>query len=194
MGMKTKKYVVKFNDQEIVVTKRRTSRLKIYVNPITGKAEVSVPFFTSKGTLRKFIADNLSFFDRQRKEEDIFLWGERYSLGVGEVFEDILIAELKMEVPMYLTKWEEVTGLKANEWRLKKMKSRWGTCNISAKRIWLNTYLAEKEKKCLDYVILHELLHLVESNHGKKFKDLLDKFMPDWRERERILKSCLWTN
>ena len=81
-----------------------------------------------------------------------------------------------------MPKWEQITGLKANEWRTKYMKTRWGTCNIIAKRIWLNVQLAQKPPVCLEYVILHELTHLIEKHHNARFYGYVAKFMPDWQE------------
>ena len=60
------------------------------------------------------------------------------------------------------------------------MKTKWGTCNIEDKRIWLNLELAKKPRKCLDYVIVHELIHLIEKNHSEKFMDVLESVMSNW--------------
>lgn len=61
------------------------------------------------------------------------------------------------------------------------MKTKWGTCNIQAKRIWLNLELAKKDKHCLEYVVVHEMTHLLERHHNARFMELMDKFMPNWR-------------
>ena len=89
---------------------------------------------------------------------------------------------LSDKVSQLFPKWEKITGLKANEWHIKSMKTRWGSCNPSAKRIWLSLQLAEKPEICIEYVILHELVHFWFSNHGSDFKARMDEFMPDWRE------------
>jgi predicted metal-dependent hydrolase len=95
--------------------------------------------------------------------------------------------KLKGEVSRLLPKWESVTGLKCNSWQTKYMVSRWGTCNILKRKIWLNPRLAIKPLECLEYIILHELLHLRVNNHGADFKALMDKYMPSWRDiRKRL--------
>ena len=96
---------------------------------------------------------------------------------------------LKERIGLRLPEWEEVTGLYCNSWQTKNMKTRWGTCNTGTKKIWLNLQLAKKPPECLDYVILHELAHLKIPNHGKEFEALLDRYMPDWRERRKILND-----
>lgn len=109
-------------------------------------------------------------------------WREKF---VREVYR----AELIKKVEVLMPKWEKITGLQANEWRTKYMKTRWGTCNVVAKRIWLNVQLAAKSTICLEYVILHELAHLVEKHHNEKFYGFVAKFMPNWQEiRSRLNK------
>jgi len=69
------------------------------------------------------------------------------------------------------------------------MKTRWGSCNIRARRIWLNLNLIKKPLCCLDYVVVHELVHLLEASHNKRFYSLMTQFMPQWRDYQRILEG-----
>lgn len=96
-------------------------------------------------------------------------------------------ARLKVRIEPLISKWQDIIGVQINEWSVKKMKTRWGTCNIHAKRIWINLELAKKPEECLEYIIVHELLHLLEKYHNKNFKALMDKYLPDWRVRKDIL-------
>jgi predicted metal-dependent hydrolase len=96
---------------------------------------------------------------------------------------------LKIEITRVLPKWEEKTDLKASSWQTKYMTSRWGTCNKKTGKIWLNLQLAKKTPQCLEYVILHELVHLVEKNHNERFISLMDKYMPMWREVKTTLNE-----
>ena len=96
---------------------------------------------------------------------------------------------IKREVPALLDKWSAVTGIPAKHWGVKKMKTKWGSCNIQAARIWLNLDLIHYPKACLEYVIVHELTHLHERYHNKRFYALQDKFMPEWRTYEAQLNN-----
>lgn len=96
---------------------------------------------------------------------------------------------LKAEVEKYLPKWERITGLKCSSWQSKYMTTKWGTCNTSTRKIWLNLQLAKKPIECLEYVILHELAHLEVKNHGPKFVAILDQYMPYWREYKKQLND-----
>jgi predicted metal-dependent hydrolase len=90
--------------------------------------------------------------------------------------------ELKSLVPGLLNKWETVIGVTAYSWGVKHMKTKWGACNIQEKRIWLNLELAKKPKSCLEYIIVHELVHLLERNHNDNFIAYMNRFMPNWRQ------------
>jgi len=90
-------------------------------------------------------------------------------------------AEMKKQVPELISKWENIIGVKANEWAINQMKTKWGTCNIDKKRIWLNLELAKKPIICLEYIIVHELIHLLERNHNDKFVSYMNQFMPKWK-------------
>mgnify|MGYP000047820164 FL=1 len=96
---------------------------------------------------------------------------------------------LKQEVAKYLPKWEKTTGLYCSSWQSKYMTTKWGTCNPTSKKIWLNLQLAKKPIECLEYVILHELAHLKVHNHGPEFTAILDQYMPYWRDHRRRLND-----
>ncbi len=100
--------------------------------------------------------------------------------------------ELKKRIPALIEKWEKGLGVKVKEWNVKKMKTRWGTCNIHAARIWLSLELAKKPIHYLDYVVLHEIAHLIERSHNARFKGILTGQMPNWKavEREMNKKVC----
>lgn len=98
---------------------------------------------------------------------------------------------LKQVVPSYIAKWEKAMNVNVNEFGIKKMKTRWGTCSIRAKRIWLNLELAKKSHQCLEYIIAHEMVHLLERNHTNRFVAYMDKFLPQWRTYKEELNRFI---
>ena len=94
---------------------------------------------------------------------------------------------LKELIPAYIEKWEKVMKVKVDEWAIKRMKTRWGTCNTKEKRIWINLELAKKPIHCLEYIIVHEMVHLLERKHNDKFKAYMDQFMPQWKQYRQEL-------
>lgn len=88
-----------------------------------------------------------------------------------------------------VNKWEPIMQVRVNETRIKNMKTLWGSCNINARRIWLNLKLANYDVKCIEYVVVHEMVHLLERLHSPKFYKLMDRFLPHWRDTEDKLNK-----
>ncbi|MDO4814632.1 MAG: SprT family zinc-dependent metalloprotease [Gemella sp.] len=154
---------------------------------------------------------NLSYADG----EIHYLWGEEYELSIvssssnrvvigdrleiytksaeKDYIKNILDKFYKKELMEMIDAWKEEAedrlGVSVNKYRIRDMTSRWGTCNITKKIITLNLQLAKKEPDCLEAVFYHELVHLLETNHTKRFYDLMDYYYPHWREVEKRLHS-----
>ena len=96
--------------------------------------------------------------------------------------------ELKKAIPQVLEKCVKIVGKRPSEVKVRNMKN-WGNCRYQDKRITLNLKLAKKDPICLEYVMIHELCHLIEFNHSKKFKRLMDKFCPNWKEIKKRLNE-----
>lgn len=148
--------------------------------------------------------------------ESYYVWGKRYRLDVRysnvrnevslmggrlvlqvrseskpeqreHVLNEWYREQLKRKLPEVVQKCEQVVGVHASEWKIKNMRTKWGTCNIDRKRIWLNLQLAKKTPDCLAYVVTHELVHLLERNHNEQFRKHMDNFFPNWR----VVKTTL---
>ena len=121
--------------------------------------------------------------DRDRREQILNDWYRRH---------------MKALVPDLIARWEPIIDVRVADWGIKKMKTRWGSCNITARRVWLNLELAKKPPQCLEYVLVHEMVHLLERHHNGRFKSLMDKLLPQWRlYREELNRMPLaheeWT-
>jgi predicted metal-dependent hydrolase len=143
------------------------------------------------------------------ERESHYLWGKRYLMSVVEsdeppsielkhrrivlrvrpetdlerraaLVEEWYREQLKKAVTPLLAKWEPRLGVKAERWFVQRMKTRWGSCNHEARTIRLNTELAKKPVACLEYIVVHELVHLLEPTHNPRFVALMDQFMPNW--------------
>lgn len=97
--------------------------------------------------------------------------------------------QLKELVPPLLEKWQSAIGVEVAAWGVKKMKTKWGSCNIGARRIWLNLELAKKPVVCLEYIIVHELMHLLERHHNDRMVALMDHHLPQWRSCRDMLNQ-----
>jgi len=114
---------------------------------------------------------------REKREEILNFWYRR---------------QLREQIPPLIEKWEQKMTVSVEDWGIKRMKTRWGTCNRQAKRIWVNLELAKKAPLCLEYIVVHEMTHLLERNHTVRFTSLMEQFMPLWREyRDELNRSIL---
>ncbi len=129
---------------------------------------------------------------RGKATMDLFVRPDTTTERREQVLQDFYRAELKRLVPELLEKWQPKLGVEARAWGIKRMKTKWGTCNIEARRIWLNLELAKKSVQCLEYILVHELAHLHERHHNDRFTALLDQHLPSWRLlREELNQSVL---
>ena len=109
----------------------------------------------------------------------------------ARVMEKFYRHELSQLLDTLVIRWEEKLKVHPNEVRIRRMKTKWGSANIKAKRIWFNLELAKKSPNCISYVVVHELTHLIEKNHNKHFKGIIESVMPNWRQYRDELNSFI---
>lgn len=97
---------------------------------------------------------------------------------------------LKAAIPPLIGKWQRALGVEVDSWGIKQMKTKWGSCNIEARRIWLNLELAKRTPQCLEYIIVHELTHLRERHHNDAFLAIMNRHLPNWRHLRQQLNSA----
>jgi predicted metal-dependent hydrolase len=142
--------------------------------------------------------------------ESHYLWGKRYLLEVVEtdaapevelshskmflkvrsgasedrkrdVVAEFYRKQIKTVAPTLMQKWEKIMDVNIAKLHVQQMKTKWGSCNPRSRAIRLNTELAKKPKHCLEYILVHELVHFFEPHHGERFVSCMDKLMPQWR-------------
>jgi predicted metal-dependent hydrolase len=97
--------------------------------------------------------------------------------------------QLRERIPGLIATWEPVVGRAVPQWSIRRMKTKWGSCNRETGHLWFNLELAKKHPDCLEYIVVHEMTHLRERGHGERFTKLMDGFLPDWRARRDQLNS-----
>lgn len=159
----------KFNDQP-----RQSEREYISGESHYFKGERYLLNVISRKGNPKVVLRNKTHIDLYVRENSTFLQRKR-------IMTEWYRKQLKAMIPDLVTKWVSVIGDEEIEWGVKQMKTRWGTCNIEARRIWVNLELAKKPDRCVEYIVVHEMVHLLERKHNDHFVELMDKFMPMWR-------------
>ena len=98
--------------------------------------------------------------------------------------------QLRGSIPVLVERWEGRIGVEVPRWTVRQMKTKWGSCNRKTGHLWFNVELAKKHPDCLEYVVVHEMAHLLERGHGERFVALMDEFLPDWRARRDELNGA----
>ncbi|TEY01527.1 M48 family metallopeptidase [Campylobacter sp. US33a] len=204
-----------FLDKEFFYQVKNIKSLRLKLNE-KGEFYLSIPKFYPLEKVKEFLAKNEDWiqktwqnFESKQKninENEIYFLGKKYLLNLnenfkktqilkGEIksaskedFEKFLRMNAKIIFSFYLQKWSEKTGLHYTHLSIKKMKTRWGSCNHKKGYINLNLKLLEKSLKAIEYVILHELAHLKFPNHSKEFYGFIFEFMSDFKDREKMFK------
>lgn len=170
---------ININGIEIEVQKKKIRNLHLHVRP-DGRVYLSVPKWVNEAEALRFVRANAEWISSQRK---------KYALLPGKEYYEAQKEELEEKIRLLLPEWERKTGLFCSSWHTRYMTSRWGSCIPSKKRLCFNLQLADKPQVCLEYVILHELMHLRHPGHGDGFRKDLSAFMPEWRTYSRMLKQ-----
>lgn len=108
---------------------------------------------------------------------------------IQQLFDDFYKAETHEALYRLIDIWAQKVGKRPASVSIRKMKTKWGSCNTDSKRILINSELAKKPPECLEYILAHEFVHLLERKHNQRFVDHMDTFMPNWRERRDLLNS-----
>jgi predicted metal-dependent hydrolase len=114
---------------------------------------------------------------------------ESSSTQIKHSLEEFYRSELRTKLSLLSEYWEQVVGAKSSEYRVRRMKTRWGSCNTQKARINMSLELAKFPLACIEYVLVHELTHLLEPSHNKRFHSLVADVMPDWKERKAFLNK-----
>jgi len=106
-----------------------------------------------------------------------------------EIVDEWYREQVKKAVPPLIAKWERLMNVKVKRFFVQRMKTKWGSCNPYARNVRLNTDLAKKPRECLEYIVVHEMVHLLEPTHNARFLVLMDQFVPKWRSYRQVLNQ-----
>lgn len=171
---------------EVRLSRKRVKNLNLRISRDGSHVDVSAPSWVSEDEVREFVRRKAAWIEShlaqaadtpmarasQAKPEEVAAWREVVSACV----------------PALIAAWEPIMGVRAGKLAYRNMTSRWGSCQPATGRICINVRLALYPPECLEYVVVHELCHLLERGHGPRFHQLMDTFMPDWKQRRAKLR------
>ncbi len=184
--------IIPWNDYTIQITKKKIKRTNLRIKPDEPKViHMSIPY-------RMSYESALQILEQPR----ILRWIENYQKKLSEqpvrpkmpeeeklLQESFYRARLKELLPEMFEKWESRIGVKCNKITIRDTRSQWGSCSIRTKNISISVWLGAFPEECIEYVVVHELIHLLEPGHNARFYGFLDEFYPKWRECRQQLKN-----
>ena len=182
----TERSSIVVDGEPVAITRKRIKNVNMRVSAPDGRIEVSAPFRASDAYIANFVRSKAQWIARQRQRLNSSPMARAEEATPEQVKEWRAVVEAC--APALVEAWEPIMGVKAGKLAYRNMKTRWGSCQPSTGRICLNVRLALYPPECLEYVVVHELCHLLERGHGPRFQALMDSFLPDWRQRRALLR------
>ncbi len=170
----------------VVLTKKRVKNINLRVKAPDGHIEASAPYWVGQEAVAAFVQEKSGWIARKQEALETFAMTAPTEASPEEI--QAWRTAVEDAAPALVEKWEAALGVRAGKLAYRNMSSRWGSCNPKTGRICLNIQLAKYPPECLEYIVVHELCHLIERGHGARFKELLGSVMPDWKARRSKLR------
>ena len=175
------------NRYTIEVTRKRIKNMYLRVKDTDGTLSVSAPYGMSNTEIRKFVESKSDWIERTMQEMLVARQLKEQEPVLAPFMEREIRLELKRQLQMLIDKWEPVMGVKSAGFTIKKMKTRWGSCNVKSHHLNFNLLLAKVPPECAEYVVVHELTHLLEPSHNARFWSLMEYYLPGSKELRKQL-------
>jgi predicted metal-dependent hydrolase len=172
---------------KIQVSRKRVRTLRLTVRPPQGELRLSAPLRLAEGQLLDFVRAKLAWI---RKQQQRVAAQALASVALETPQQQALLRrELKAQIPPLIAEWEGRLGVRVLAWGVRAMRSRWGSCNTRSGRLSFSLELAKKAPELLEYIVVHEMCHLLEASHGPRFKALMDRHLPHWKQHRSLLNG-----
>ena len=175
------------NRYTIEVTRKRIKNMYLRVKDTDGTLSVSAPYGMSNTEIRKFVESKSDWIERTMQEMLVARQLKEQEPVLAPFMEREIRLELKRQLQRLIDTWEPVMGVKSAGFTIKKMKTRWGSCNVKSHHLNFNLLLAKVPPECAEYVVVHELTHLLEPSHNARFWSLMEYYLPESKELRKQL-------
>lgn len=171
----------------VQLTYKRVKNINLRMASDGMSVKVSAPSWINEQEIEQFVRSKTRWIEKQQEHFQMSLGYAASKQTLDEVAEYRRIVQEK--TPPLIKTWEAVLEVESQKLAFCNMKSRWGSCNPQTGRICVNVQLARYPDECLEYIVVHELCHLIEHGHGPRFKALMDQYLPDWKKRRELLRK-----
>jgi hypothetical protein len=188
--MRERTYQIQIEDVMITVTKKRMKNMYLRIKKEDGRVLISAPHSMSDARIRAFATERIDWI---RKYQDIYKErntgrknAPQYTGAEIEHHKKLL----RQKVELLVAKWEPVMGVKVSGITIRQMKTRWGSCNVKTHHININLALSYLPEECLEYVVVHEMTHILETSHNEQFWGYMTRFYPNWKQVRKRLNEA----
>lgn len=168
------------------IEKRNVKNINLYIKPPDGRVLVTAPKYLRKEVIFEFLSSKENWIVKHHKK---ILEQQKNDRNKSRLISEEQKRNLEDLIDHYRKKWEPALGVCARDFTIRDMKTIWGSCSTKTGRIRINLRLAEKPGECIEYVVVHELCHLLEPSHNQRFHNLMTEFLPDWKQRKASLNG-----
>jgi len=180
------KKIFEIGGLQVQAERKRVRSARLYVSQKDLQAHLTIPLYTSEKFALDFLNKNIEWLKRTMEK---IKTNPPPALRPEQEVSKEELEELKRLISNLLPQWEFRLGVKAKNWKLRKMKTQWGNCKIKTGEITFSIGLIKKSFRCIEYVVAHELAHLIEASHSKKFYAIIAKHFPHWKEVRKELNE-----
>lgn len=178
---------IEIRNLDIHLIRKPIKHLYIRISRHTGEISVSAPNHFPLELIKHHLSIKYEWIETQRRRALTKILTKR--TNTPEINPTQAKTVMTTQLNRLIPKWEDILNVKVNAFTIRAMTTRWGSCNTLKKRISINLNLIHKSQACLEYVVLHELIHLIEANHSKRFYALMEKHMPEWKTIQAELEA-----
>lgn len=187
--MKEKKYQIVVEGIPVTVVKKRMKNMYLRIKKEDGSVWISAPHQVSKEYICRFVTERMEWIKSYREKYLRQNAGEERGEPLSPAELKQQKEMLKRQVEVLVAKWEPVMNVKVSGITIRQMKTRWGSCNVRTHHININLALLHKSPECLEYVVVHEMTHILEPSHNQVFWGYMTQFYPQWKKVRRQLND-----
>ena len=177
--------IIYINQIPVTIEYRRVKNINLYLKPPDGQVLVTAPKQVPEKRIRDFVKSKETWIKNHQLAMREAAARKEIEPDLGKAQKEIL----RKKVMYYAKKWEPQMKVQASGWTLRRMKTRWGSCTVNTGKIRINTRLYYFPEEILEYIVVHELCHLIEPSHNQRFQAYMTRFLPDWKERRRRMRE-----
>ena len=187
--MKERTYQFCVDGVTVTVTKKRMKNMYLRIKKEDGAVLISAPHHMSDARIQAFARERIDWIKKYQQKYAGAKERRRETASLGKAELEQQKRELKEKVEQLVAKWEPVMGVQVGGITIRQMKSRWGSCNVKTHHININLALAKKPPECLEYVVVHEMVHILEPSHNQVFWGYMTEYYPAWRRIRNYLRD-----